>query len=781
MKVRIVLLGLVLLNIAFAATTCVTPVLDSLPQYSKANYTLRWTWDNSTICCDLQAANLCTCFLCFQSYEIQERGASLADYTVEYNGIKHLNIENRPEGKIEYRIMVKYISDAGPNCVSGWSAKVSTTVDNSIPYVNAYSDKSSYVYGEKVIIGGYATDSISGVNYTYVYLDGKLVNSSQGSYVIYSSQDLGLGTHTYFANATDNVGWNGRSQNGSFEVIAAPSTIPADTTPPNVSISSNKYTYSNNETIYLHVLANDSAGLSVTQVIVNDVIRCTNSTPGLEHRFTCAVGPFAEVSNGTTGIYYYKVRANDTSNNINETTPASFTVVGNSSCNDLNSPLYNLQCGNNGTQSFLCRCYSKGCAISLNCTGCACPGSLLCDQGTQACYAPANTCPDGTAYGQCSITLPKYCANGIIVDNCTKCGCPAGMGCSATNNSCYSTAYAFLCGNGLCEAGESATCCRDCGCSDGRLCNRTTDICYLPPGPAVYIGLSLISPKQTNIFLSPGQSVRFVLELKDENKRLVNNATVNVYPTTEKYSSSFMGDGQYEVTYQARTNTTAYFQEYTINLRAKRYLNSQEQFSQTISLSITLDKFLDIDFITPQQNQSITGSQPVEVKIKYPDGSPVLVGSFGMIFGNETIPLALSGEAYRTFLNLTDESYGAKNITFIGRDNYDNTLNKILVVYYTYRIDYTVYFVALLLIAGGSSAGYFVYKWGKDLSKDYKTLKKEKVYLETMDKRTHLEFFKRHIDENTFKKLVLEYQQKSTDVDRIITEMERRHRWLKWV
>jgi len=89
--------------------------------------------------------------------------------------------------------------------------------------------------------------------------------------------------------------------------------------------------------------------------------------------------------------------------------------------------------------------------------------------------------------------------------------------------------------------------------------------------------------------------------------------------------------------------------------------------------------------------------------------------------------------------------------------------------------------VALLLIAGGSSAGYFVYKWGKDLSKDYKTLKKEKVYLETMDKRTHLEFFKRHIDENTFKKLVLEYQQKSTDVDRIITEMERRHRWLKWV
>ena len=50
-----------------------------------------------------------------------------------------------------------------------------------------------------------------------------------------------------------------------------------------------------------------------------------------------------------------------------------------------------------------------------------------------------------------------------------------------------------------------------------------------------------------------------------------------------------------------------------------------------------------------------------------------------------------------------------------------------------------------------------------------------------MDKRTHLEFFKRHIDESTFKKLVLEYQQKTTDVDKIVAEMEKRHRWLRWL
>jgi len=648
--------------------------------------------------------------------------------------------------------------------------------DNIIVYVN--SSKDVYVYGETVFLNASASSQQEIVNIS-IYVNNELANSSNGRYVNYSAV-LSPGGYFYFANATDNVGWNGRSSDGTFNVVELPSTTPSDTTPPNVSISANKEKYSNNETVYLHVLANDSgSGIKVTQVFVNNELKCTNSST----YFVCKVGPYATVSNGTTISYSYFANATDNSGNSNTTYPKNFYVTGNSSCNDLGYPVSNGQCASNGTQSFICNCYSTGCALLKKCTDvCLCPSGFLCNSTNQVCYLPPGTltCSDGTLYGQCSVTLPKYCANGILVDNCTECGCPTGYSCNATTNYCYA-AYKPLCGNGLCEVGESATCCRDCGCSGGMLCNRTSDLCYTPPGPAVYIELSLTSPKKTTLSLSPGQIIRLVFELKDENKRLVNNATIIVYPTTEKYSSSFLGDGQYEVIYQARTNATTPFQSYTINIKAKRYIGSEEQFSQPISLSITLDRFLDIDFITPQQNQTLIESQPVEVKIKYPDGSPVLVGSFMMTVGNGTIPLSLSGETYRAFLNLTNESYGAKNITFIGRDNYNNTLNKILVIYYTYRVDYTIYFVALLAIAGGSSAAYFVYKWMKDLSKDYNALKKEKVYLETMNKRTHLEFFKRHIDENTFKKLVLEYQQKAADVDRIIAEMEKRHRWLKWL
>ena len=47
-----------------------------------------------------------------------------------------------------------------------------------------------------------------------------------------------------------------------------------------------------------------------------------------------------------------------------------------------------------------------------------------------------------------------------------------------------------------------------------------------------------------------------------------------------------------------------------------------------------------------------------------------------------------------------------------------------------------------------------------------------------MDKRAHLEFFKRHIDENTFKKLALEYQQKLKDIDRVMEQMRMKHRFL---
>src|SRR3989344_5713936 len=39
------------------------------------------------------------------------------------------------------------------------------------------------------------------------------------------------------------------------------------------------------------------------------------------------------------------------------------------------------------------------------------------------------TCSDDTPYGTCSSTLPLYCENGILINNCQLCGCPAGLNC----------------------------------------------------------------------------------------------------------------------------------------------------------------------------------------------------------------------------------------------------------------------------------------------------------------------------------------------------------------
>ncbi|MBD3309658.1 hypothetical protein GF351_00390 [Candidatus Woesearchaeota archaeon] len=46
------------------------------------------------------------------------------------------------------------------------------------------------------------------------------------------------------------------------------------------------------------------------------------------------------------------------------------------------------------------------------------------------------TCPDNTPYGQCSSTRPQKCVAGTLVDNCSACGCPAPLVCSATGTFC---------------------------------------------------------------------------------------------------------------------------------------------------------------------------------------------------------------------------------------------------------------------------------------------------------------------------------------------------------
>jgi len=67
-------------------------------------------------------------------------------------------------------------------------------------------------------------------------------------------------------------------------------------------------------------------------------------------------------------------------------------------------------------------------------------GSLCC---IGACQAPAQTCPDGTSYSQCSSTKPLYCSSGTLTNNCQACGCPTGQSCQS-GGTCQSSSQYFL-------------------------------------------------------------------------------------------------------------------------------------------------------------------------------------------------------------------------------------------------------------------------------------------------------------------------------------------------
>jgi len=55
-------------------------------------------------------------------------------------------------------------------------------------------------------------------------------------------------------------------------------------------------------------------------------------------------------------------------------------------------------------------------------------GTLVAENRTSVNVNPS-LCSDGTPYNQCSTNKPKYCENGILIDNCSLCGCSSGQIC----------------------------------------------------------------------------------------------------------------------------------------------------------------------------------------------------------------------------------------------------------------------------------------------------------------------------------------------------------------
>lgn len=57
-------------------------------------------------------------------------------------------------------------------------------------------------------------------------------------------------------------------------------------------------------------------------------------------------------------------------------------------------------------------------------------------------FAPEE-CVDGTIDGECSSLKPKYCDKGVLVDNCSKCGCPPGTLCNPGKGCCFPSSACF--------------------------------------------------------------------------------------------------------------------------------------------------------------------------------------------------------------------------------------------------------------------------------------------------------------------------------------------------
>jgi hypothetical protein len=113
------------------------------------------------------------------------------------------------------------------------------------------------------------------------------------------------------------------------------------------------------------------------------------------------------------------------------------------------------------------------------CSTCGCPTGQTC-QTDGSCAVPV-TCSDGTAYNSCSTTKPKYCSNGNLIDKCgtpQNCGCPSGQTCQ-TDGSC---AVPVTCSDGTaygqcsttkpkyCDNGNLVDKCKPCFCDLGKEC-----------------------------------------------------------------------------------------------------------------------------------------------------------------------------------------------------------------------------------------------------------------------------------------------------------------------
>ncbi|MBI2671449.1 hypothetical protein HYX16_00785 [Candidatus Woesearchaeota archaeon] len=117
--------------------------------------------------------------------------------------------------------------------------------------------------------------------------------------------------------------------------------------------------------------------------------------------------------------YYWRARSNDGFGWGDFSQTSAFYVdLTKKICSD-GTPYY--QCSN--TDLKYC---DQGILIN-DCTLCGCPANSEC---TPSGLCRENTCSDDTAFGSCSARKPNFCQNGNLVEVCSLCGCPADQVCN---------------------------------------------------------------------------------------------------------------------------------------------------------------------------------------------------------------------------------------------------------------------------------------------------------------------------------------------------------------
>ncbi|OQX17992.1 MAG: hypothetical protein BWK75_07025, partial [Candidatus Altiarchaeales archaeon A3] len=181
-------------------------------------------------------------------------------------------------------------------------------------------------------------------------------------------------------------------------------------------------------------------------------------------------------------------------------------------------------------------------------------------------------CSDGNnsiVDGQCSITKPKYCLNGTLIDNCSLCRCQNGQICNTSKGSCYTPIQ--------CN-------CSDCSDCTNQLNNNSCAIVVLKQNITNYSGICINNPINfTNrIFDCQGHSI-------DGNDIFDSLPDAGIYLNGEQNNTirnCVITDFAYGIYLNSSSNNTIISNTLNSNNKSGIYIFNNSNFNQILNNQI---------------------------------------------------------------------------------------------------------------------------------------------------------------------------------------------------